>query len=298
MKNVYKIILSRKGFDHKTGGHPSPVLQEGRLISFPIPGEAGAHNRLCYADLYFDRDNRLADLMEGLGINGYREQAVHLDPDLRRSTLRERADGWKPLFGQTGAAEGHLHNRRVAIGDLFLFFGWFRKTKRENDNIVFDCANDPVGKHVIFGYLQVGQIVHAGDALEKWMEYHPHAYFIRYPSFEKNAIYVASQKLSFLPKLIGGGNFLYNEKSFSLLALTRSGTRNISEWNLPREVFEKADITYHRIKEKTWKHDSRGLYFQSAKTRWQEAVITDETGKVQKWAEELIRQLNQMGCIE
>jgi hypothetical protein len=41
---------------------------------------------------------------------------------------------------------------------LFLFFGWFKKTKRENGRIVFDHANDPAGKNVIFGYLQIGQV--------------------------------------------------------------------------------------------------------------------------------------------
>ena len=32
-----KVILSRKGFDSSYGGIPSPILPDGRLVSFPIP---------------------------------------------------------------------------------------------------------------------------------------------------------------------------------------------------------------------------------------------------------------------
>jgi len=32
-----------------------------------------------------------------------------------------------PIFGQINAAQSHLENNNVKEGDLFLFFGWFRK---------------------------------------------------------------------------------------------------------------------------------------------------------------------------
>jgi len=32
-----KIILSRKGFDSTYGGFPSPIFEDGRMISLPIP---------------------------------------------------------------------------------------------------------------------------------------------------------------------------------------------------------------------------------------------------------------------
>jgi len=32
-----KFILSRKGFDSKSGGYPSPIFPDGSLISLPIP---------------------------------------------------------------------------------------------------------------------------------------------------------------------------------------------------------------------------------------------------------------------
>ena len=34
-----KIILSRKGFDSANGGIVSPIMEDGTLISFPIPSD-------------------------------------------------------------------------------------------------------------------------------------------------------------------------------------------------------------------------------------------------------------------
>ncbi|MBA3801209.1 MAG: hypothetical protein H0X18_19410 [Geodermatophilaceae bacterium] len=32
-----KLILSRKGFDSAAGGCPSPILEDGSMLSLPIP---------------------------------------------------------------------------------------------------------------------------------------------------------------------------------------------------------------------------------------------------------------------
>ena len=32
-----KVILSRKGFDSANGGIASPILEDGAIVSFPIP---------------------------------------------------------------------------------------------------------------------------------------------------------------------------------------------------------------------------------------------------------------------
>ncbi|NCB03524.1 MAG: hypothetical protein EOM67_15440 [Spirochaetia bacterium] len=45
-----KVILSRKGFDSKYGGRPSPILPDGTLLSLPIPYSQGrAYSELSYA---------------------------------------------------------------------------------------------------------------------------------------------------------------------------------------------------------------------------------------------------------
>lgn len=46
---------------------------------------------------------------------------VHLDPDLRKESLKRRSEHWRPIFGQCATAQAHLDNQGVDIGDLFLF---------------------------------------------------------------------------------------------------------------------------------------------------------------------------------
>ena len=37
--DIMKIILSRKGFDSANGGIVSPIMEDGTLVSFPIPAD-------------------------------------------------------------------------------------------------------------------------------------------------------------------------------------------------------------------------------------------------------------------
>lgn len=44
-----KVILSRKGFDSVNGGIVSPILEDGTMISFPIPStDANTYSELEY----------------------------------------------------------------------------------------------------------------------------------------------------------------------------------------------------------------------------------------------------------
>ncbi len=143
-----RIIFSRKGFDSGSGGGPSPIV-DGRPVSLPIP--AGAASRTSYGDL-------------GMGDHAHRasrgryhaEDLCHHDPMF----LEEGAC----LFGQVGAAQSHLANRGVAVGDVFLFFGLFREE-----------GGDP--HHRIFGYLQVEQVIPLAQGAPGWLveKAHPHA---------------------------------------------------------------------------------------------------------------------------
>jgi hypothetical protein len=129
-----KIILSRKGFDSESGKVPSPILPDRRLISLPIPF-AGEQTTFANVDVF---GRSAAAILSELRPSGYKfkdEAAArawaavpaHLDPDLRAGAV-PRPAGWRPLFGQDGAAQTHLANQRVGIGDLFLFYGWFKET--------------------------------------------------------------------------------------------------------------------------------------------------------------------------
>ncbi len=122
-----KIIFSRKGFDSASGGAPSPIFPDGRLLSLPIPDR---RSTICYKEIRWHEYNLgtiVSELTRGRIRTTHR---AHLDPDLYRKSL-PRHRGWKPIFGQTGSARGHLRNQGIREGDVLLFFGLFR-------NVVFD----------------------------------------------------------------------------------------------------------------------------------------------------------------
>jgi len=119
-----KIIISRKGFDSSYGGAASPILPDGTLLSLPIPLES----HISYGELHVN-GHSLGRIVEDLTrgqITG--RHGAHLDPDLTACAYPRRP-GWRSLFGQVGAAQSHLARSGVDIGDLFLFFGWFRQTE-------------------------------------------------------------------------------------------------------------------------------------------------------------------------
>lgn len=121
-----KIILSRKGFDSKNGGIPSPILPDHTLVSLPVPADMADKGSVRYDDI------RAPKVTLGKLVHDLRKvplHRAHLDPDLRRSALSTRKPGWRAIFGQAGKAQSHLAGEGVDVGDLFLFFGWFRQTE-------------------------------------------------------------------------------------------------------------------------------------------------------------------------
>lgn len=130
-----RIILSRKGFDSAAGGGASPIMG-GRPISLPIPSghEHPVRSRTTYADL------GLGELAARASRGKVRaDDYCHHDPMFR--------DDGTCLFGQCGAAQTHLANQGVGIGDVFVFFGLFRA----------EDGRDP--HHRIFGYQRIEEIV-------------------------------------------------------------------------------------------------------------------------------------------
>ncbi|MBU2954924.1 hypothetical protein [Marinobacter sp. F3R08] len=166
-----RLILSRKGFDSSAGGCPSPVLTDGSLCVLPIPDP---QSRIRYDDVLF-KNRRLGKIVRDLTGGRIRgRHGAHLDPDLVADAYPREA-GWRPVLGQTGAAQGHLRNQGVAAGDLFLFFGVFRHAEMHDRCWRFVPGSRPF--HAIWGWLHVGG-VHAIDQLPPdalpWARYHPH----------------------------------------------------------------------------------------------------------------------------
>lgn len=273
-----KIILSRKGFDSSSGGYASPILPSGKLISLPIPDE---DTTITYENLkiegktYYDIIRSLCGSQLKSG-GGKLELSIgttcHLDPDIFEDIYIREA-GWKGLFGQAGAAQSHLAKQEVSVGDLFLFFGWFRRTIEKDGNLVFD-PEDKEGRHIIYGYLQVGEIINldGNSEIESWMEYHPH--IARKSNRKGNTLYVARENLSWNDNLKGYGTFDYRDD----LVLTKVGCSR-SKWDLP-EIFRNANISCHS--DENWQEG----HFKCV-SRGQEFVV-EENKLIEDWAKRIV----------
>ena len=104
-----KVILSRKGFDSSYGGIPSPILPDGRLVSFPIPSPSDCFQLADINMPGLDTENLISDLS---GKKHSLQTCIHLDPDLDRAP-NTRLPGWRPALGQTGNAQSHLRDQNV-----------------------------------------------------------------------------------------------------------------------------------------------------------------------------------------
>lgn len=130
-----KVIFSRKGFDSGSGGGPSPIIG-GRPITLPIPTEH--RSETTYGDL------GLADHVSIASKGRYSGDSLcHNDPMFENGRC---------AFGQTSAAQTHLANNNVGVGDVFLFFG------------LFAGQNGRDRHHRIFGYLQVDEVKAIGTS--------------------------------------------------------------------------------------------------------------------------------------
>ena len=240
-----RIVFSRKGFDSATGGGASPIVG-GQPVSLPIP--SGGFSQTTYGDLglgaYADKASRGA----------YGDNSLcHHDPMF--------CDDGTCLFGQVGAAQTHLANQGIAIGDVFLFFGLF--------------ADEATGEkhHRIFGYLRVAEmIVLAGCPAARRAELvarkHPHALGMH---GRNDVIYAGEGRQA--------------TRASVMLRLTVAGGPP-SLWQRPAWL-EHGGLSYHDCAER-WLPDSR---LQSV-ARGQEFVADIGSRRApQKWLGQIIAEL-------
>lgn len=261
-----KIILSRKGFDSKYGGYPSPILPDGRMISLPIPSQDDARP---YTDVLYEQGRTLWDLMSELGMKHDVNSSCHLDPDLHEAAS-PRQSGWKPSLGQLGSAQTHLRNQNVEPGDLFLFFGWFGFTEIRNGKLQYLRGRNN-HFHAIFGYLEIGEIVHVrmDTTVPVWLEGHPHVLESRRQE-TNNTLYIAADNLSLNNTLPGAGLLRFSEA----IRLTKPGFTR-SRWDLDQAIFANVPISHHSPS--SWKEE----YFQSAAIGQEFVIAANE--KVVEW---------------
>ena len=241
-----KIILSRKGFDSSTGGFASPIIKDndtkgnGRLLSLPIPVTEEQQKKdergIGYDKLKFDGQS-LSEVISQLSKGHFAHKEAHLDPDLDRDRYEPRGQGWKQTFGQQGNAQTYLEERGVGKGDLFLFFGWFRRTRYENGKLKYVPPKKGGNNlHVIFGWLQVGEILNVPknqdqDEIPNWLHYHSH--IVNRKIYTKNTIYIAADHLTLDGLSVrGGAGTLPCFKP--LLQLTAPEEESRSHWCLPK----------------------------------------------------------------
>ncbi len=280
-----KLILSRKGFDSSTGGIPSPIFPDGRMVSLPIPDKSST---ITYGDISYEGGsigNLVSELTSGRIPPHYR---AHIDPDLAAGSLARLPD-WRPIFGQTGQAQSHLRNNHVGPGDLFLFFGLFRRIEMLNGSYTWVRNARPC--HVIWGWLQVAEVLHLGNSRHQgceWAQYHPH--FNR-GADPNNVVYIAQCRLQIgelAESLPGAGTF----PLFSLSRqLTVPRAEKVSIWELPGWFHpneNKKPLTYHSNLQRWQKHGDRTELLSVA--RGQEFVLDcDEYPEAVQWAYDLIR---------
>ena len=283
-----KIILSRKGFDSGYGGVPSPVFPDGRLLSLPIPSPAGLPAQACRFE-----GQTFGDIVQDLTAGKLSAATlVHLDPDLEASAIPRRP-GWRPAFGQVGAAQAHLRNQGVGAGDLFLFFGWFQRVSRQVG--AWRRIPEEPWFHALFGWLQVDQLIDVEATpvavQPQWLTDHPHIAHAPRFAGEGNTIYVGRRHLSLgstVGPTCGGGAF--KRWSPALRLTSRGQTRSV--WSVPTWLEPhggRTPLSYHGKPERWIKRGDELLLRSVAKG--QEFVLdTDDYPEAIAWARNLIEE--------
>lgn len=263
-----KIILSRKGFDSTSGKQANPIMPDGTLLSLPIPDEEDAisfsslqWNGMSYYDIIHSLNPKTKYTIDS---------RCHLDPDLRKN-VKDRLPNWKPAFGQMNASLSHLRNQNVSVGDIFLFYGWFREAEQKDGG--FQYKKDGLDAHIIYGYMEVGEIIECKEDVPKWCIEHPHFMYDHSWKAKKNAIYLPAERLTIIPSLSGCDILDYRRDR----VLTKDGMSR-RYWNLP-DFFKKVKISYNAY---SWQDGC----FKSA-GRGQEFVM-DATPEIINWVKHII----------
>lgn len=261
-----KIILSRKGFDSGFGGMPSPILPDGTLLSMPIPSLKSKPNK--YAEMGYENKTYLQILKELKP--KFKYEYCYLDPDIREyCTVRE--SHWESLFGQCGAAQGHLINQSINCGDVFLFFGWFKQTEIVSGKYRF--AKNAPDLNIIYGYMQIKEIIYDKQKIQSY-SWHPHSND-EHLEIPNNCLYRPTANLSLDENLKGYGVLSYDKKR----VLTKNGCTR-TKWDLP-DFFK--NITMSRHSSNSFQEN----YFQSVNIG-QEFVISNNNN-ISNWAYEIIK---------
>lgn len=233
-----RIILSRKGLDSAAGGIPSPIV-DGRPKSIPIPASKSP-TPTTYGRLAGDIGRLVSDLTGGrLGP----ASPCHLDPDIERDAL-PREPGWRGAFGQAGAAQSHLDNQDVGAGDVFVFWGLFRRAQESEGVWRFAGPKE----HRIYGWMQVAEVLRVGStpgpalARYPWLAEHPH---VRPGWDDRSVVYLATESLRLDGRELGVPGWGLLGHGHRLTAAGKTPSRwTVPDWLNPKRG--GTGMTFHK----------------------------------------------------
>jgi len=243
-------------------------MPNGDLISIPIPANE-KENGIPYSEIRYGEKSYL-EIMEELAIKIPEKKTCHFDPDLIKASSN-RADNWNGIFGQQGAALTHLENQNVEKGDIFLFFGSFKRTFTA-EQIKFERDHE---RHIIFGYLIVGEIIKIENKQDSVFNEHPH--FKNKELYSpRNTVFIAKNENDY-------GAFKYREE----LVLTKNGFPK-SMWELPMIFHHSRGTKISRHSEKDFEVRNE-LVFLKTRGIGQDFVISGNKD-IEKWAKKIINE--------
>ena len=261
-----RIILSRKGFDSSAGGVASPIFNNGTIFSIPIPQKTPSPTK--YKDLSFNGVTGIELLKESSVKSVSSDSYCHFDP-----LLTEKIG----IFGQASSSQTELKKQKVASGDLFLFFGWFKQFSKKGRNL-----------HHLFGWLQIDEVIEGSDNIKNYLNnvgiVHPHG-FGDVSRYSNNTIYIGKRNLtSRNRKLENRGHGLFKKTHHDLILTEEKSSR--SKWKMPAEYFsETNNLFLNRLK---WKDEMNCLV--DCLGYGQEFILNAEDNpKIEDWAIGLIQ---------
>lgn len=279
--------------DSENGGIPSPVIKtnEGKWIFVPLPIPSRYEDDTKYSELNVHENIFASDLLKDLGLPTRKYETCHNDPDINSNYINNRPLGWKANFGQVKSAESHLENMQIGLGDIFLFFGWFKKVEFKNGKFCYIKDKVfPNGFHAIYGYLQIGEILKPNiSSIPSWLEYHSHFKYKTLDEFNNanNTIYVANEIFSDSREgnKKGANFFHFNEE----LILTKENQPNRTLWRLPLSFHPNNQLSLSYNPKERWKLEKNNALLNSA-AKGQEFVFSGNSEPALEWGIDLINK--------
>ncbi|NJP38130.1 hypothetical protein [Alkalicoccus luteus] len=292
-----KLIFSRKGFDSSAGCGYSPYDPEtGKYVVLPIP-ETEKREAFRYRDLTLAPDAlpgihpaSMYELIQHPALR-YSSRAkaaskgkAHYDPVLGRPEWLKAGPDYE-VFGQSGAAAGHLHGHDTGIGSLFLFFSRFRPLPGRLHKLDPD-AGWSEGVYFIYGWLRVGEIWTVPDEVpEEVRRCHPHG---PAESFRKknNTLYAAASELFPGSGIPGSGYFPRLKPELQLSSPLHKNRPGV--WKLPAFFYDEHYRPTYLQKEENWLRADEEYYYVQSSARGQEYISSLDTEST-AWIKQLFQ---------